>query len=171
MTSLASGAHLGPYSCLFPQRLLFTLEFLTRHLDSLVYLSFISLIIYLWLQPVFVAARGRSLIVVGGVYSLLWCAGFSLWWILLWSTGPRHAGFSSCGSGTQQLRLKGSKAQAQQLQLMNLVALLHAGSSWTRDRTCVLCIGRRILIHCTIREIRVYFFKNKIFKCSAHGRV
>ena len=30
-------------------------------------------------------------------YSLLRCADFSLWWLfLLWSTGSRHAGFSSC---------------------------------------------------------------------------
>ena len=47
-------------------------------------------------------------------YSSLWCLGFSLWWLLLLqSTGPRSAGFSSCS--TQ-----------------------HVGSFWTRDRTCVL---------------------------------
>ena len=29
----------------------------------------------------------------------LWCAGFSLQWpLLLWSTGPRRAGLSSCGT-------------------------------------------------------------------------
>ena len=32
-------------------------------------------------------------------YSPLWCLGFSLRWpLLLWSTGSRRAGFSSCGS-------------------------------------------------------------------------
>ena len=30
-------------------------------------------------------------------YSSLWCMGFSLWWLLLWSSGSRHADFSSCG--------------------------------------------------------------------------
>ena len=35
---------------------------------------------------------------------------------------------------------------------MGLAALQHVGSSWTRDRTCVPCIGRRILIHCATRE-------------------
>ena len=33
------------------------------------------------------------------------------------------------------------------------VAPPHVGSSWTRDRTCVPCIGRRILIHYTTREV------------------
>ena len=30
-------------------------------------------------------------------YSSLQCVGFSLWWLLLWSTDSRHMGFSSCG--------------------------------------------------------------------------
>ena len=37
-----------------------------------------------------------------GGYSSLWCVGFSLWWLLLlWSTGSRHAGFSSCVTRAQ----------------------------------------------------------------------
>ena len=35
---------------------------------------------------------------------------------------------------------------------MGLVAPQHVGSSWTRARTRVPCIGRRILNHCTTRE-------------------
>ncbi|KAJ8785351.1 hypothetical protein J1605_007298 [Eschrichtius robustus] len=35
---------------------------------------------------------------------------------------------------------------------MGLVAPRHVGSSWTRARTRVPCIGRRILNHCTTRE-------------------
>ena len=70
--------------------------------------------------------RGRG-------YSLLWCAGFSLrWLLLLQSTGSRCAGFSSCGMWAQQLWLVGSRAQAQQLWCTGLVALLHVGSSQTR---------------------------------------
>ena len=54
--------------------------------------------IYFWLHWVFVAARGLSLVVVSGGYSSLWCAGFSLQWLLLLrSTGSRRTGFSSCG--------------------------------------------------------------------------
>ena len=49
--------------------------------------------------------------------------------------------------------LAGSRAQAQKLWRMGLVALWHVGSSQTRDRTRVPCIGRRILKHCTTREV------------------
>ena len=36
-----------------------------------------------------------------------------------------------------------------------LVALRHVGSSWTRDRTRVPCIGRQILNQCATREAPV----------------
>ena len=36
---------------------------------------------------------------------------------------------------------------------MGLIAPRHVGSSWTRDRTRVLCIGRWILNHWTMREV------------------
>ena len=48
-----------------------------------------------------------------------------------------YTGFSTCSTW------------AQSLQLMGLVALKHVESSWSRDWTCVPCIGRQILIHCT----------------------
>ena len=67
-----------------------------------------------WLRWVFVAVRRLSLVVVSRSYSLLRCAGFSLWWLLLLrSTGSRHTDFSSCGMRAQQLWLAGSRAQAQ----------------------------------------------------------
>ena len=48
---------------------------------------------FFWLRWVFVAARGLSLVVASGGYSLLRCAGFSLrWLLLLQSTGSRHTG-------------------------------------------------------------------------------
>ena len=51
---------------------------------------------------VFVAARGLSLVAASGGYSSLWCTGFSLrWLLLLWSTGSRLSGFSSCGTRAQ----------------------------------------------------------------------
>ena len=52
----------------------------------------------------------------------------------------------------QELCLAGSGAQAQELWCTGLVAPWHVGSSWTRARTCVPCIGRWILNHCTTRE-------------------
>ena len=44
--------------------------------------------------------------------------------------------------------------------LLGLVAPRHVGSSQTRTRTRVPCIGRQILNHCATREApQVYFFK------------
>ena len=58
--------------------------------------------IYFWLRWVFVAARGLSLVAASGCQSSMWCAGFSLrWLLLLWSTGSRRTGFSCCGMRTQ----------------------------------------------------------------------
>ena len=54
--------------------------------------------------------------------------------------------------GLQALWLAGSGAQAQWLWRMGLVAPQHVGSSWTRARTHVSCIGRRILNHWATRE-------------------
>ena len=36
---------------------------------------------------------------------------------------------------------------------MGLIAARHVGSSWTRDQTRVLCIGRQILNYWTTREV------------------
>ena len=53
----------------------------------------------------------------------------------------------------------GSRAQAQQLWPTGLVSPQHVGSSRTRDRTRVPCIGRQILNHCATREVRVLFLE------------
>ena len=51
------------------------------------------LFIYFWLHWVLVAARGLSLVVASGGYSLMWCAVFPLrWLLLLQSTGSRCTG-------------------------------------------------------------------------------
>ena len=45
---------------------------------------------------------GFSLVAASRGYSSLRCTGFSLrWLLLLWSTGSRHEGFSSCGTWAQ----------------------------------------------------------------------
>ena len=47
-------------------------------------------------------------------------------------------------------------ARARRLQKLwcsGLVTLWLLESSWIRDRTCVPCIGKRILTHCTTREV------------------
>ena len=60
------------------------------------------LFIYFWPCRVFVAARGLSLLAAmerAGAARWLWCVGLSLrWLLLLWSTGFRARGLSSCGT-------------------------------------------------------------------------
>ena len=84
----------------------------------------------------------------------MWCTGFSLQWPPLFrSTGSRWMGSSSWSAWTSSFQLLSSKAQAQQLRCTGLVAQRYASYSQTRDQTCVPCIGRQILIHCTTREV------------------
>ena len=52
----------------------------------------------------------------------------------------------------QKLWPAGSRALAQYLWHLGLVALWHVGSSQTRDRTSVSCTARHILNHWTTRE-------------------
>ena len=82
--------------------------------------KFIYLFIYFWLHWVFVAVRGLSLVGASGGYSSLWCAGFSLQWLLLLqSMGFRCVGsvvvacrLSSCASRALERRLSSCGAQA-----------------------------------------------------------
>ena len=129
------------------------------------FILFLKIFIYLfWLHWVFVAACGLSLVGASGGYSSLQCPGFSLtWFLFLRSTGSRCTGFRSCGAQAQQLRLVGSRAQAQQLWRTGLIALWHVGSSRTRDQTRVPCTGRQILNHCATREALFLFFKTFLF--------
>ena len=72
-----------------------------------------NLFIYFWLRWVFIAECGLSLVAASGGYSSLRCAGFSLrWLLLLWSTGSRRVGFSSCGSWALERRLSSCGARA-----------------------------------------------------------
>ena len=68
-----------------------------------------------------------------------------------------YRGLSCC-------RAQAPDAQAQQLWLTGVVAPRHVGSSQTRSRTRVPCIGRQILNHCTTREALLY-----VFKCTPLG--
>ena len=64
----------------------------------------------------------------------------------------RHGTQASFCSGFSLLQRMGSRAQAQQLQPMGLVAPQNVGCSQTRARTHAPCIGRQILNHCATRE-------------------
>ena len=62
-----------------------------------------------------------------------------------------YCGLSCCGAQAPDV-------QAQQLWLTGLVAPWHVGSSQTRARNHVPCIGRRTLNHCATREAPSYFY-------------
>ena len=66
--------------------------------DTENYCFFKNKFIYFWLHWVFVAVCRLSLVAASRGYSSLWCMGFSSWWLLLWTTGSGHVGFSSCGA-------------------------------------------------------------------------
>ena len=86
--------------------------------------------------------------------------------------------FSSCGKrgplfiavrgpltiATSRCRAQAPDAQAQQLWLTGLVAPQHVGSSQTRARTRVPCIGRQILNHCATREAPAFLKKRNAYK-------
>ena len=93
---------------------------------------------------------GFSLVAESGGYQL-WYLGFSVRWLLLWSTGSRRTGFSTCGTWAQ-LWLPSSRVQAKQLWHTGLVAQLHVGSSRTGDWIPFSCTGRQILYHWATRE-------------------
>ena len=86
---------------------------------TLLFYKFI-LFIYFWLCWVFVVANELSLVAANGGYSLLWCMGFSLrWLLLLWSMGFRREAsvvvaheLSSCGSRALEHRLSSCGARA-----------------------------------------------------------
>ena len=67
------------------------------------------------------------------------------------ATLHRGARASHC-CGLSRCRAQAPDAQAQQLWLTGLVAPRHVGSSQTRARTPVPCIGRQTLHHCATRE-------------------
>ena len=86
-----------------------------------------------------------------GLRCSLWashCGGFSSCGaraLGAWASVVVMRGLSSYGSRALERRLSSGGARS-------LVALQHVGSSRTRARTRVRCIGRRILNHCATRE-------------------
>ena len=93
---------------------LFIFAFVFFVMDTKIYCcDFFFQFIYFCLRWVLVAACGLSLVAASRGYSLLWCAGFSLrWLLLLQSLGSRRAGFSSCGSQALERRLSNCGAPA-----------------------------------------------------------
>ena len=93
---------------------------------------FKKVFIYFWLCWVFVAARRLPLVMVSRGCSLA-VVEDSLWWLLLGNIDSR-----AC--------------RLQRLRDTGFVAPWHVESSWTRDRTCIPCIGRQFLSYRTTRK-------------------
>ena len=97
-----------------------------------------------------------NLLIFGCVGSSFLCEGF----LQLRQVGAtlhrgarasHYRGLSCCGA-------QAPGAQAQQLWLTGPVAPRHVGSSQTRARTRVPCMGRQILNHCATREALCFVF-------------
>ena len=93
------------------------------------------LLIYFWLHWVFSVACGLSLVATSCGYSLVAVSGLLI----------------AMASLVVERWLESTRAQ--KLGHTDLVTPWHVGSSQTRVRTCVPCIGRRILNHWTSREV------------------
>ena len=91
---------------------------------------------YFWLRWVFVATRGLSSSC--GKQGLLF---FAVWGLLIVvaSLVAKHGLYSMDSVAV----------------VHGLSCPQHVDSSQTRDRTCVLCIGRQILNHWTTREVLI----------------
>ena len=115
-------------------------------LQVAIFYSFLKIVfIYFWLCRVFIAAQGLSLVTMCGGYSSSWCTDLLQWLLLLQSTDSR-------AHELQLLQHEGSVIPAHGPSSMGSVVVaqgLSCGcgmwdSSWTRDWTCVPCIGRQI---------------------------
>ena len=103
--------------------------------------------------------EGSSQAEVSGGYSSLRCLDFLLQWLLLLqSTGYRARRLHSPGSSG--VAVPPSRVQARELWCTGSAALQHVGSSRTRNRTCVSCIGRQTLHHWATREVPSCAFIN-----------
>ena len=102
---------------------------------------FLNLFIYLFLAVLCLHCYvSFSLVaVIGG------CSSWGVW-------ASHCGGFSCCRARASVVAAMGSRAQAQKLWCTGLVGPWHVGSSQIRDRTCVSCIGRRILYYWATRE-------------------
>ena len=108
-------------------------------------------------------------------------AAFSFWlffpnflFILFWALLGLHCctwAFFGCGEWTSHCggfsccRAQALGHRVSGVAHSGLVASRHVGSSQTRDRTPVPCIGRQILNHWTTRETPLFGFLIKHLKC------
>ena len=117
-----------------------------------------------WLCWVFVALCGLSLVGAHRGCSSFWCEGFSLqWFLLLWSTGSRCAGFSSCDIQAQQVAARGpqnmqaSVIAACRLQSLGSIVVHSLCGIWNlpnqESDSYPLHHCRQNLTHCAPRQV------------------
>ena len=105
----------GPHRILFSLNLTFVIFCDCFILFCTLFLK-ISCLLYFWWHWVFVAACRLSLVVVSGSYSSSQCMGFSLrGLLLLWRTGSRLMGLSSCSSWALECGFSSCGARAELL--------------------------------------------------------
>ena len=75
---------------------------------------------------------------------------------LRWVFIPVHGLPIAAASLVSEHRL--SACRLQQLWYTGLGALQHVEPSWTKDQTCVRCIGRQTPVHCTARKVHAGAF-------------
>ena len=146
------------------------LTHMKRHSNSVKEIQIRKLLLLFFFGYLFI-----YLFIFGCVGSSFLCEGF----LQLWQAGatlhrgaraPHHRGLSCCGA-------QAPDAQAQQLWLTGLAAPRHAGSSQTRARTRVPCIGRQTLNHCAtseaLRKLLIHHFSHirlaKNFKVATYS--
>ena len=107
------------------------------------WLSFSLNLFCFWPWWVLVTARGLSLVVASRGHSLVVATGFSLWWLLLWNTGPR-------AHGLQELQHVGLVVAAPRLWRAGSVVGVHGLSCSTECGVFPDQGLNQCLLHCKV---------------------
>ena len=120
----------------------------------------------LWDRQIFIN-RALSKQVLQHAYNGIFCSSAKneeAFYVLIWRKFKDIMFFVSCFGCAASLLLckvflllQSTHSRAHRLQYLwhtSLVALWNVKSSWTRDQTCVPCIGTWILSHWSIREVQ-----------------
>ena len=126
------------------------------YIYTYIYICICKILFIYWLCWVFLGfalaatSGGHSLAVVCGSHTVLASLPLTAGLWGAWASVVEAWGLSSWGS----------RAQARSLWHLGLVVRWRLGSSQTRDRTCVSCIGRQILYHWATREAQSLVLMN-----------
>ena len=138
---------------------IFFLSFTISALSSFLFFIFCKFIYFIYL---FLAASGLRCCARALNSCCKWGPLFIVVRRLLIAVASPAAEHGLQARRLQQLWHASSRAEAQYLWHTGPAAPRHAGSSRTRPRTCVPCVGRRILNHCATKEALSSFLKQVI---------